>query len=48
MNLPSHSKDALKVINSSVSAALDEDIGNGDVTAASFNNNGRRRSWREY
>lgn len=39
MNLTSHSKDALKVINSSVNAALDEDIGNGDVTAASFNNN---------
>lgn len=39
MNLSSHSKDALKVINSSVNAALDEDIGNGDVTAASFNNN---------
>lgn len=39
MNLNSHSKDALKVINSSVNAALDEDIGTGDVTAASFNNN---------
>ena len=39
MNLTSHSKDALKVINSAVNAALDEDIGNGDVTAASFCNN---------
>ena len=39
MNLPSHSKDALKAINSSVNAALEEDIGTGDVTAASFNNN---------
>lgn len=39
MNLNNHSKDALKVINSAVNAALDEDIGSGDVTAASFNNN---------
>jgi nicotinate-nucleotide pyrophosphorylase (carboxylating) len=39
MNLTSHSRDALKVINSAVNTALDEDIGNGDVTAASFNNN---------
>jgi nicotinate-nucleotide pyrophosphorylase (carboxylating) len=38
MDLTSHSKDALKVINSAVNAALDEDIGTGDVTAASFNN----------
>lgn len=39
MNLSSHSKDALKVINQSVNTALEEDIGTGDVTAASFNNN---------
>ncbi|MEM7402100.1 MAG: carboxylating nicotinate-nucleotide diphosphorylase [Pseudomonadota bacterium] len=39
MNLTSHSKDALKAINQSVSQALKEDIGNGDVTAASFTNN---------
>jgi len=39
MNLTSHSKDALKVINRAVNAALEEDIGDGDVTAASFNNN---------
>ena len=39
MDLTSHSKDALKVINSAVNAALDEDIGTGDVTAASFSNN---------
>lgn len=39
MNLNNHSKDALKVINAAVNAALDEDIGTGDVTAASFNNN---------
>ncbi len=39
MNLISHSKDALIVINSAVNAALDEDIGTGDVTAASFSNN---------
>jgi nicotinate-nucleotide pyrophosphorylase (carboxylating) len=38
MNLTNHSNDALKVISSSVNAALDEDIGSGDVTAASFNN----------
>ena len=39
MNLKSHSKEALKEINQSVSVALKEDIGNGDVTAASFSNN---------
>lgn len=39
MNLTSHSKEALKVINRAVNAALEEDIGDGDVTAASFNNN---------
>lgn len=39
MNLTSHSKDALKAINQSVSQALKEDIGDGDVTAASFTNN---------
>ncbi len=39
MNLTSHSKDALKAINLSVSQALKEDIGDGDVTAASFTNN---------
>jgi len=39
MNSNAHSKDALKVINSAVNNALDEDIGNGDVTAASFDNN---------
>ncbi len=39
MNLTNHSKDALKIINSAVNTALDEDIGTGDVTAASFNNN---------
>lgn len=39
MNLINHSKEALKVINSAVNAALDEDIGTGDVTAASFSNN---------
>lgn len=39
MNLNSHSKDALSDINRAVNAALDEDIGSGDVTAASFNNN---------
>ncbi|MFK7815292.1 MAG: carboxylating nicotinate-nucleotide diphosphorylase [Gammaproteobacteria bacterium] len=38
MNLSNHSKDALKVINHSVNTALEEDIGTGDVTAASFNN----------
>ena len=39
MNLTSHSKDALSDINRAVNAALDEDIGSGDVTAAAFNNN---------
>ncbi len=39
MDLTSHSKDALSDINRAVNAALDEDIGTGDVTAASFNNN---------
>ena len=39
MNSNNHSKDALKTINDAVNTALDEDIGNGDVTAASFNNN---------
>jgi len=39
MGLPNHSKDALKAINSAVNTALEEDIGTGDVTAASFNNN---------
>ena len=39
MNLTSHSKDELKAINRAVNAALEEDIGDGDVTAASFNNN---------
>ena len=39
MNLASHSKDALKVINHVVNTALEEDIGTGDVTAASFSNN---------
>ena len=39
MNLPDHSKDALKTINHSVNIALEEDIGTGDVTASSFNNN---------
>ena len=39
MNLTSHSKDALKIISQNVSQALKEDIGEGDVTAASFNNN---------
>ena len=39
MNLTSHSKDALKVIELSVKQALNEDIGDGDVTAASFSNN---------
>ncbi len=39
MNLSNHSKDALKIINQSVNTALEEDIGTGDVTAASFNNN---------
>jgi nicotinate-nucleotide pyrophosphorylase (carboxylating) len=39
MNLSNHSKDALKTINDSVNIALEEDIGTGDVTAASFNNN---------
>jgi len=39
MDLSNHSKDALKAINSAVNAALEEDIGTGDVTAASFNNN---------
>lgn len=38
MNLSNHSKDALIVINHSVNTALEEDIGTGDVTAASFNN----------
>ena len=36
MNLSSHSKEALKEINQSVRIALQEDIGDGDVTAASF------------
>jgi nicotinate-nucleotide pyrophosphorylase (carboxylating) len=40
MNLASHSKDALKVINRAVNSALEEDIGStGDVTAASFSGN---------
>ncbi len=39
MNLNNHSKDALIVINHSVNTALEEDIGTGDVTASSFNNN---------
>jgi len=39
MNLTSHSKDALKIIKQSVNSALQEDIGNGDVTAALFTNN---------
>ena len=39
MDLSSHSKDALKEISQSVSVALKEDIGTGDVTAASFSNN---------
>ena len=39
MNANTHSKDALKTINHAVNSALEEDIGNGDVTAASFNNN---------
>ncbi len=39
MNLTSHSKDALKTINQSVNSALQEDIGNGDVTAALFTKN---------
>lgn len=39
MDLISHSKDALKEISQSVSVALKEDIGTGDVTAASFSNN---------
>ena len=39
MDLSSHSKDALKEISQSVSIALKEDIGTGDVTAASFSNN---------
>ncbi len=39
MILTSHSKDALSDINRAVDSALDEDIGSGDVTAASFNNN---------
>jgi len=40
MNLASHSKDALKVINRAVNSALEEDIGStGDVTAASFSDN---------
>ena len=39
MDLSNHSKDALKAINSAVNAALEEDIGTGDVTAASFSNN---------
>lgn len=38
MSIYTHSKDALKTINNAVNTALDEDIGNGDVTAASFNN----------
>jgi len=39
MNVSSHSKEALKSINRVVNAALEEDIGDGDVTAASFSNN---------
>ncbi len=39
MNLTSHSKEALKEIKQSVSIALKEDVGDGDVTAASFTNN---------
>ena len=39
MNLTSHSKDALKIISQSVTQELNEDIGAGDVTAASFTNN---------
>ncbi len=39
MELTSHSKDALQEISQSVSIALKEDVGTGDVTAASFSNN---------
>lgn len=38
MSTHTHSKDALIIINNAVNAALDEDIGSGDVTAASFDN----------
>ncbi len=39
MDLAIHSKDALREISQSVSIALKEDVGTGDVTAASFSNN---------
>ncbi len=39
MNLLTHSEKALQTIKRTVSIALEEDIGDGDVTAASFNVN---------
>ncbi len=39
MKLPTHSKDALLTIQQSVTQALVEDIGDGDVTANSFRQN---------
>lgn len=39
MDVNNHNKEALELIKHAVNAALEEDIGSGDVTAASFGDN---------